>query len=411
MRRDATAETVTPGSWVLLALGSLAYLLYTFSWFLLAAFLDPIAAGLGLSPTQAGIVAGAVPLSYVPLALASGLLVDRIGPARAIGGGSVLVGLAQVVRASATGFPALLVPTLLIGVGGTGLTFGLPKLAAERFPGERLSTASAVYLVGSTLGTAAAFGLGRPLLGPALGGWRPVFRWTGLLVVAYALAWLAAARVLGPRLARFGDDGPSKGLSLGSARADVVTVLSHPQLRLLVVVGAMQLFLTHGLQAWLPTVLGVRGLGADLAATATSLLVVARLAGTLTLPPLADRLAVRRATIVACGALAAVGTAGLAGFGASLAGTVAVVGLVGIGIGGLAPLVRALPTEFEGIGQELTATANGLIFTVGEVGGFAGPFVVGGLRDVTGSFAPGLAVLGAGAVLIVLAGASMAEPG
>jgi nitrate/nitrite transporter NarK len=79
-------------------------------------------------------------------------------------------------------------------------------------------------------------------------------------------------------------------------------------------------------------------------------------------------------------------------------------------IGGLAPLVRAIPIEMDGIGPQLTAVATGLIFTVGEVGGFAGPFLIGLLRDLTGSFTPALVVLVGASLLAALAGWLMDEP-
>ncbi len=421
MGTDGAAEGDDAGSspagwpgWPALALlagGSLAYLCFLFVWFLLPAFLGPVTEALGLSGTEAGIVAGAVPLSYVPLALASGLVVDRIGPENAVAGGLALLGAASALRAGASDFLGLLAPTLLLGVGGTGITFGLPRLVADLFPPTRTGAASSVYVVGASLGTAAAFGIGRPVLGPALGGWRPLFRVAGVAVVAVAAVWLPLARALRRRVARTYDDGDPAGFSLDSLRADAATVLSHPALRLLVLVGTMRLFVVHGLQAWLATLLEVRGLAAGAAATVTSLLVVARIGGTLTVPALSDRAGLRRPAVIGCGALATLGTLGVVAGGASLAATVAAVALVGLGIGGLAPLVRAIPVELDGIGPRLTATANGLIFTVGEVGGFSGPFLIGGLSDLTGSFLPGLLALALGAAVVVVAGRLMAEPG
>lgn len=52
-----------------------------------------------------------------------------------------------------------------------------------------------------------------------------------------------------------------------------------------------------------------------------------------------------------------------------------------------------MPPELDGVGPALTGTAVGLVFAVGEVGGFAGPFLVGVLYDLTGSYVPGLAVV------------------
>ncbi len=399
----------TAGSYALLLLGSVGYALFMFDWFLLSAFLDTLTAALGLSGTEAGLVTGAVPLSYVPLALVSGLVVDRAGAHNAVGVGLLLIGSAHAVRSGATGFVSVFLPTLLLGVGGTGVTFGLPKLVADLFPAERTGSMSSVYVVGASLGTAAAFGLGRPVLGPVAGGWRPLFYWSGLVTVGFAAAYLAASHLLWPRVDRVPDDD-DRAFSLASLRRDLGAVLSHRGLRFLVVIGTMRLFVNHGVQGWLVAVLESRGLAAGVAATVTSLLVVARIGGTVVIPPLSDRYTARRAAVVACGVLGAVGTAGVLVAGVGLPVTVAAVGLVGVSLGGLSPLVRAIPTELDGIGPRLTATANGLIFTVGEVGGFAGPFLVGGLRDLTGSFGPGFAALTAASVVIVVAGYAMPEP-
>ena len=103
-------------------------------------------------------------------------------------------------------------------------------------------------------------------------------------------------------------------------------------------------------------------------------------------------------------------TVGVLLTGSSAWATVVAVSLIGLSLGGLAPLLRAIPIELEGIGPRLTATANGLIFTVGEVGGFLGPFLIGGLRDASGSFLPGFGALAIAGAVIVVAGYVMEEP-
>ncbi len=398
--------TVSVASYALLAGGSLAYFLFLFVWFLLPAFLTPVIEGLGLSGTQAGLVTGAVQATYVPLGLASGLVIDRAGSRRAIAGGLVVLGAAHALRAGASGFPALLAGTVALGAGGTAITFGLPKLVSELFPAERTGMMSSVYVVAASLGSGVAFALGRPYLGPLAGGWRPLFRWTGVAVVGVGLAWLVISRWLVGRADRF----DRKELATSrSVLGDLRAVISHPQLRLVVVIGTMQLFLFHGLQAWIATALESRGLAAAAAATVASVLVLARIAGTLSVPPLSDRLATRRWAVVGCGILGGLGLLGLLAPPAFLLMAL-VVAVAGIGIGGLAPLMRSIPIELDGIGPELTGVATGLIFTVGEVGGFAGPFLVGGLRDVSGSFLPGFGLLAAGGAMVVLAGYLMEEP-
>jgi cyanate permease len=138
----------------------------------------------------------------------------------------------------------------------------------------------------------------------------------------------------------------------------------------------------------------------------TTLLVIAQLAGTVGLAPLAERLDRRRAAVPVAGLALAAGTAGVALAADPLVAAALVAG-VGLGLGVIAPLLRALPVELEGVGAERTGTAVGLVFAVGELGGFAGPALVGALRDATGSFVPGLGVLAAAGLLAVAAGARL----
>lgn len=399
------APPVTRRSYALVGIGALSYTSLMFCWFSLPAYLPVIIADLELSGTQAGVLAGAVPLTYVPLSILSGLAIDRIGARRAIAGGVLIFGTAQVTRSFAPGFATLLMLTLALGVGGTAITFGLPKLVSMRFPPDQTGTPSAIYLVGAAAGTAGAFALGRPLIGPWLGGWRPLFRWSGLVALAYIGLWLLALRLLDTTSPSDADPEPFSRASLGT---DIRAVFGHRELRLLVVVGTMYLLLAHGLQGWLPTVLETRGLDPDLAGRTTSLLVAANIAGVLAIPPVADRFGARREALIGCGAFAFVGVGGIVVGGVGPVAGLGVV-VVGLGLGGISPLVRAIPPELDGIGPGLTGVAVGLVFAVGEIGGFLGPVLLGVLHDATGSFVPGLVVLAVGGLVVV--GASTAMTG
>jgi cyanate permease len=387
----------------LVLVGTLAYLLLTFVWFSLPAYLTTIIEDVGLTGTEAGLLVGAVPLTYIPLALFSGLAVDRLGPGRSLAVGVAIYGTAQIGRSAAPGFPSLFAFTVLLGVGATAITFGLPKLVSVLFPPAETGLPSSLYLVGSSLGSVLVFAVGRPVIGPALGGWRPLFLWSGVAALAYAAVWAAIAWRAAVDAAVTETDA---SFSLASVRSDLELVLSNRQLQLVVVVGTMYLLLNHGLQGWLPTLLESRGLSPNRAGQTTSLFVAALAVGIFTVPPLADRVAARRGAVAVCGCCISVGVVGVVvgGLGALL---VAGIVVTGIGAGGLSPLIRAIPTELEGIGTERTGAAVGFIFAVGEIGGFLGPVAVGTLRDLTASFLPGLAVLAAAGLVVVVAGETL----
>ncbi|MFW5963424.1 MAG: CynX/NimT family MFS transporter [Natronomonas sp.] len=390
----------------LLVLGGLGYGALLFVWFSLPAYLQPIIDDLGLTGTQAGVLAGAVPLTYIPLGLASGLLVDRLGARVGVGSGIVLAGLGQLSRSFAPDFLSMLVLTLLLGVGATGLTFGLPKLASELYPADRVGRAASVYLVGSYVGSATVFAFGRPVIGPALGGWRPLFLYSGIATLAVAAVWAIASWYVPAGVHETDDDGD---LTLVSLADDVRAVLGHRDLQLLVLLGTMYLFVLHGIQGWLVTILETRGISADLAGTIAGTLVVGQVVGVLTIPALAERFGRRRATLIACAAVACLGVVGLLAEPDAVLVLVVPVVAIGLGMGGLAPLIRAVPVELDGIGAKLTGTAVGVVFAVGEIGGFLGPVVIGALRDATGTFTPGVAVAAGGTLVAAVAGAAMSS--
>lgn len=390
----------------LLVLGGIGYGALLFVWFSLPAYLGPIIDDLGLTSTQAGVLAGAVPLTYIPIGLASGLLIDRLGARLGIGAGIALAGVGQFGRSVAPGFPSMLALTLVMGVGATGLTFGLPKLASELYPADRVGRAASVYLIGSYAGSATAFAVGRPLLGPALGGWRPLFAVSGVATLGVAAVWGLAARYVPPGSHETDDEG---AFTLASLAADLRTVLGHRDIRLLVVLGTMYLLVLHGLQGWLVTILETRGVAPGVAGTVTSLLVVGQVLAVLAVPWVAERLDRTRETLVACGGIACAGVLGLLLEPGVVLLLVVPVMLVGFGMGGLSPLIRAIPVEIEEIGQELTGTAVGFVFAVGEIGGFLGPVLVGALRDATGSFTPGIMICAVGSVAAAGAGAAMSS--
>ena len=391
-------------NYLALALGSAGYGCLLFVWFLLPAFLTPVVNNLGLAGWQAGVLTGAIPLTYIPLSLVSGLAIDRVGPRWGIGIGLFIFGLAGAARGVATGFPSMLVMTLLVGVGATGITFGLPKLVAALFPTQQVGSASTVYVLGSYAGSASAFAIGRPVLGPLLGGWRPVFVWSGLAVVAFALVWfVGTARVT------FRTADNERSFSVRSFRRDAGQVLSNRNMVLLVAVGAAYLLVSHGLQGWLVRIFETRGVRPALAGLTTTVLVAGQVVGALSIPPLSDRLSIRRPAVILAGVFVTGGTTVLLLFDSALLLAAGGIVVVGVGLGGVGPLIRAIPVELAGIGPGLTATAVGFVFAVGEAGGFLGPFLVGSLHGATGSFTPGLAVVAMGGVVIAIAGWRMTD--
>ncbi len=145
---------------------------------------------LRLSNTQMGWLLSAFFWSYAPAQLLSGWLAHRY-PVRYV----LLVGLAgwslaTVLSGLASGFMALFVLRLLLGVGESTFYPCNAKLLAEGAPEHRRGGANGLVVTGQALGPAIGTLFAGNLM--ALFGWRAVFVGLGIISLLWIVPWLLA---------------------------------------------------------------------------------------------------------------------------------------------------------------------------------------------------------------------------
>ena len=172
----------------------------------------------------------------------------------------------------------------------------------------------------------------------------------------------------------------------------------------------MYLFVLHGVQSWLVAILEARGVAVEVAGSVTALLVVGQVIGVLAIPTIAERFGRTRATVIGCGLLGALGALGLLVVPSVVLLLAIPIIFVGLGVGGLSPLIRSIPVELNDIGPALTGTAVGLVYAFGEIGGFLAPVLMGALRDTTGSFTSGIVICAIAALIAAGAGVALSAP-
>jgi len=134
--------------------------------------------GLGLTPHQFYLCITATTLAPVVMALASGLLTDRIGVKRVVLIGSIIAVVFGLLRIVATGFVDMFIYCILMGVGLGTLGGNAPKLVGQWFHVKQ------IYLGVGLILTALAVG---PMLSLATGALWPTWSF-GFLVVGLVLA-------------------------------------------------------------------------------------------------------------------------------------------------------------------------------------------------------------------------------
>jgi len=251
-----------------------------------------------------------------------------------------------------------------------------------------------LYNLGPGLGGIAALFLTNAVLLPVLGGWRQVLVGHGVLAIAVTTIWMIVATRV-PHV-----DDP-----LGGHPPLFETwrlLFASSSVRYALTLGAMGMFIQHSLSNWLPD--GLEILAEVSIGAASSTIAVAGLVG-MALLPVVPRFATRFGRPAALTTLlAAMG--GLLLVVAWGTPTMALAAAVAIGIRAvLVPLMIMSLMDSPEVTPDNMGAANGLWFSVAEIGALAGPIVVGSVADSSGGFPAALtllAVFTAAAVALVL---------
>ncbi|MFB9691183.1 MFS transporter [Amycolatopsis plumensis] len=189
------AATTGRYRWVVVCVLWLTLLVSYLDRVILGSALPFISRDLGLSPSMAGVVSGALFLSYTLVQVPAGALSDRFGQRRviaiAIAWWTVFSVLTGVVAGS---IAALLVVRFLMGAGEGFHAPPLWRVLSNWFTPGRRSLPLALMLSALTLGPAVAPSIAFPLI--TAWGWRSVFYATlvpGLLCVVVVVLFLRDA--------------------------------------------------------------------------------------------------------------------------------------------------------------------------------------------------------------------------
>ena len=290
---------------------------------------------------------------------------SRIGPKAAFAGCLVVVTAGGLLRASLPNIGLILLATLGLGAG-VGIAGAIPSMVVSRQLPLRPALGTGSYAGGIVAGSTLAAALAVPLA--IDDDWRRSLAIVSIASVVSIAAWL----VLVPGdAARAEERARPVRLPWQSATA-----------WLLVVLFGLQSILYYGVVAWLPNAYVERGWSA---VDAGALVAVANGVGLITtigVPLFADRFGARRRQLAASAAIATVSLLGIVVLPQMAFGWVAVLGL---SLGAVFPLVLTLPLDLADDPARVGSVAA-LMLLGGYILSSLGPFVLGAVRDATGSF-------------------------
>lgn len=349
-------------------------------------------ADLGMPYALAGILT-MVPVALMGLfAVPGGWIVDRIGARRAVLIGLTLLTLGGLLRAWAGDSLWVFVFTALFGAG-MGLALpALPAFVRDWFA-DRPGLATGIYTTGLLVGAALGAFLSGGWLLALTGSWRGTCLAWGGFSLAVAALWLGYGR----------DRSAAAGSRRAAARP--LAAWRNPAGWRAAVFFLTNVTMYYILTSWLPSYYHDQGW--DLARAAVPLTVVnlSSIAASLIGPWLSDRVQSYRTVTVGMTVLL---VASAAGFALSpFPGVWLWAILAGLGLSGPFAITLALGVDLAG--PEQVGSMSGLLLTTAFLGAAVGPFAVGYLRDLLGSFSGGMGLTAVFSLLTLLAALRLPE--
>ena len=364
----------------------------------IAPMLTDVREDLDVSRGAMGFALGAWAMIYIGTSPIAGRFIDRfdLGWSLALGGVSVTGSL--LLRAGAQGLGTLWLAVAFFGVFGPLVSASAPKLMASWFPDEaERRRGVGWYAMAPAIGGAITVAVTNPVLLVWFDSWRSVLVFEAGIAAVATLLWVLTWRWV---------DRPVETHSATAETADETTwrdlVASH-EIRLILVVAFALFFLNHALGNWLPTVLEeFSGLSPSAAGAWVGAGGIVAIVSSGTIPAIADpsrmHLLVAAVMTVAAAALIAIVLAPEASHGP--------LSMLTFVRGALAPLAIITVLAAERVTPANAGLANGVWFSVAEVGGVTGPLTVGALADTTVGYegamltVAGLSLFGAVVALI-----------
>jgi cyanate permease len=376
--------------WVVLGILFLIILFATISMNCIPPLFKEIGEQVPLTKSQMGTVMGVLGLASLFFAIIGGGISDRIGAKWGLGAAALIIAIMGALRANVGSANGLITFMFLLGAGMAVMGPNMPKALGMWFPPKELAFANGLCISGMGLGGAIAMATSASVLSPALGGWRSVMVVVGAVVFVLGILWIFIYRDKGT-VQKSEKEKPNILENFKKVfRVKDVWLLS--MFYGLNMVGLMAVI------TFLPVSLEERGVAraGELVGLMMGVTVVFNILGGI----LSDRFGKRKPFLIICAVVLGLAILTLN----TVTGVALIIALViaGAALGTIAPVVMTIPLELKEIGHTLAATAMGLIFMIGNTGGFVGPVVSGKLMDLTGSQGAGFIFMAA--ALIVAAG-------
>ncbi|MBR0825872.1 MFS transporter [Bradyrhizobium manausense] len=359
---------------------------------------------LGLSPAVYGFGAGIFFWGYFMFEVPSNIILHKVGARIWIARVMITWGLVSAAMAFVQGATSFYILRFLLGAAEAGFFPGIILYLSYWFPAQQRAAVTALFMAAAPLSTV----LGSPLSGALLEmdgllgfkGWQWLFVLEALPAVALGFVVLGYLTDR-PEQAKWLADDERNWLvqTMTTENAQKAATASHSIWAGLADIRVLALSLVYfgtsaglyTLGVWAPQIIKQFGLSAlqvgFLNAVPPTVAVIAMILWARH----SDRTGERTWHVVLACVLAAIGL-GLAGMATGVVAVLMALTLVNIGISSSKPPLWSMPTMF--LSGSAAAAGIATINSIGNLGGFVGPAMIGWIKEQTGSFVGGLYFVG-----------------
>jgi ACS family tartrate transporter-like MFS transporter len=355
---------------------------------------------LGFSPTVFGFGAGIFFLGYFLFEVPSNLVLDKVGARIWIARVMITWGLISGAMAFVQGPSSFYALRFLLGAAEAGFFPGIILYLSYWFPARQRAAVTAIFMAAAPLSTV----LGSPVSGALLEmhGMFGFSGWQWMFIVEAVPAVILGVVVLfymtdRPEKAKWLRDDERRWLvnTMNAEAANKAGTASHSvwhglaDLRVialsLVYFGTSAGLYTLGI--WAPQIIKEFGLASLQVGFLNALPGIVAVVAMVLWARHSDRTGERTWHVVGACILASLGLV-LAGSAGTVLAVLLALTLVNIGISSAKPPLWSMPTMF--LSGSAAAAGIATINSIGNLGGFAGPAMIGWIKDLTGSFQGGL---------------------
>ncbi len=360
---------------------------------------------LGISSYVYGWGAGIFFLGYAIFEVPSNMVLAKVGARRWIARIMITWGIISALMAFATGPASFLTLRFLLGVAEAGFFPGIIYYLTTWYPARfRARVISALFLAVPVSNAVASAVSGAILeMDGILGfhGWQWVFMLeaTPAIVLAFVVLRQMTDR---PSEAKWLTDEERTWLAgeLEAERKQVeraghlglLKSLTDPRVITLSLIYMTSVTASYGIVFFLPQIVKGFGFSNVMTGAVTAIPYTIGVLGLLAWGWSSDRKHERRWHLIAASIVAGIGLCGAAWFGVSY-WAIAAMSVATIGLYGSRPCFWPMPSMF--LSGAAAAAGIALINSIGNLGGYVGPFIVGWIKQSTQSFEMGLYFLAA----------------